>query len=243
MHKTTGIVLRPVKYGETSVIVTIFTALYGVQAYMVKGVRSQKATGNKAGLLQPGMLLDMVVYHYPQKTLQHIKEFSPSLIYQSIHEDVVKSAIALFSAEALLRLLPAGAPMAELFDFAFHYFVTLDGTARQDTANFPLFFIINCSNYSGYGLKEYYTPETPYLNLQEGGFTAHPPAAMPYTAIEDGIMLDQLLRVNTYNGLPGIEMGSAVRGRLLEWYIAFLQRHTQHMGAIKSLVVLQAILH
>ncbi len=38
LHNTKGIVLRTVKYGETSVIVTIFTELFGIQSYIVNGV-------------------------------------------------------------------------------------------------------------------------------------------------------------------------------------------------------------
>ena len=39
LHKTKGIVLRAVKYGETSLVVTVFTELFGLQSYMVNGVR------------------------------------------------------------------------------------------------------------------------------------------------------------------------------------------------------------
>lgn len=39
ISKTKGIVLRSVKYGETSLIVTIFTELFGLQSYLVNGVR------------------------------------------------------------------------------------------------------------------------------------------------------------------------------------------------------------
>ena len=31
LHKTPGIVLRTVKYGDTSVILSIFTELFGIQ--------------------------------------------------------------------------------------------------------------------------------------------------------------------------------------------------------------------
>ncbi|MFM2327595.1 MAG: repair protein RecO, partial [Bacteroidota bacterium] len=37
-HKTKGIVLRSIKYGETSLVVTLFTELFGVQTYMVNAV-------------------------------------------------------------------------------------------------------------------------------------------------------------------------------------------------------------
>ena len=64
VHKTKGIVLRTVKYGETSVIVTIFTELFGLQSYLVNGVRTHKPkTGSKAALFQPAAILDLVIYH------------------------------------------------------------------------------------------------------------------------------------------------------------------------------------
>ena len=40
VHKTKGIILRSVKYGETSLIVTAFTELFGLQSYLVNGVRT-----------------------------------------------------------------------------------------------------------------------------------------------------------------------------------------------------------
>ncbi|MBC7554632.1 MAG: DNA repair protein RecO [Taibaiella sp.] len=243
MHKTTGIVLRPVKYGETSVIVTIFTDLFGVQAYMIKGIRSQKATGNKAGLIQPGMPLDMVVYHYPHKSIQHIKEFNAHIIYQAIQEDVVKNTILLFSVEVLLRLLPENAPLPDLFDFALGYFKELDRTPQSMVGNFPLYFIIACSRDMGYELKGSYSNETPFLNLEDGGYTAYAPATMQLITNEDGAALQQLLTVQDTNDLYLIEMSAATRARLLEWYIAFLQTHSQHMDNIRSISILHAILH
>jgi DNA repair protein RecO (recombination protein O) len=58
LHKTKGLVLRTVKYGETSIIVTIFTELFGVQTYLVNGVRSSSKKGaGKAGLFQPAACL------------------------------------------------------------------------------------------------------------------------------------------------------------------------------------------
>src|SRR6188768_954982 len=105
---TQSLVLRSIKYGETSLISTQFTRIYGIQAYMVQGVRATSAKGrsSRAGLLQPGMLLDITAYHKPQSNLQRLKEFSPTVIYCSIHEEVVKNCVALYSAELLLRLLP-----------------------------------------------------------------------------------------------------------------------------------------
>src|SRR5438309_1134928 len=39
IQKTKGIVLRSIKYGETSLIVSVLTELFGLQSYLVKGFR------------------------------------------------------------------------------------------------------------------------------------------------------------------------------------------------------------
>ncbi|HEV9036666.1 MAG TPA: recombination protein O N-terminal domain-containing protein, partial [Puia sp.] len=76
LHKTKGIVLRTVKYGETSLIVTIFTELFGAQSYLINGVRTSSRKGpGKANLFQPAAILDLVVYHNELKHLQRIREF------------------------------------------------------------------------------------------------------------------------------------------------------------------------
>jgi len=76
LHNTKGIVLRTVKYGETSVIVSIYTELFGIQSYLVNGVRkSSKKGSGSAALFQPAALLDLVVYYNELKQLNRIKEF------------------------------------------------------------------------------------------------------------------------------------------------------------------------
>jgi DNA repair protein RecO (recombination protein O) len=243
LHKTRGIVLRAVKYGESSLVVTIFTAQQGVAAYMVKGVRSASARSNRAGTFHPAALLELVVYQQAEKNMQYLREYNPAYIYQSVQENVVKNTIVLFSTEILLRMLPERAPLPALFDFAFEYFVTLDKSPLQDVGNYPLFFIIRCSSILGYELTGTFCAATPYLNLQEGGFTTDTPAAPSAASDEDAKVLSALLVTETYSQLKDIPMNAAMRLRLTDWYIMFLQQHTQHMGNIRSLPVLRTILH
>jgi len=243
LQKTNGIVLRSVKYGESSLVSTIFTAQYGVETYMVQGVRSATAKQNRAGSFQPATLLELVVYQQPQKNMQRIREFRPAYIYQNLQEDVVKNSIVLFSVEVMLRLLPEHASLPALFDFAFEFFITLDKMPLNAVANFPLFFIIQCSKILGYELKGNFSINTPHLNLHEGAFTTNAPSVSSFINDEDAIILNTLLTTDDYKSLKEIEMNAGIRLRLIDWYIAFLQLHTQHMGNIRSLSVLRTILH
>lgn len=243
LQNTRGIALRAVKYGDTSIIATIFTELYGVQSYMVQGVRSSKAKNNKAALLQPATLLDMVVYHKPNTKLQRIKEYQYAYIYTSLQEEIIKNSVALFSAEVLLRILPEEALMPELFQFAFQYFQQLDTMPASNVANFPLYFLVQCSRILGYEISGTYSSETPYLHMQDGAYTATPPKMDTYLHDEDAKALSNILNIEDATLLKMIALNSETRNRLIDWYIEFMHSHTQHMGNIKSLTVLRAILH
>lgn len=243
LQSVKGIVLRSVKYGDSSLVTTIFTDIFGVQAYMVQGVRSAKPSKSRAGFFQPGVLLDLVVYRQANKNMQRIREFQATYIYNSVHEDVVKNSVAMFSVELLLRLLPEEAPMPELFEMASGYFIQLDKAPQHSIANFPLFFAIECGRKLGYELHGTYGASTPYLDLAEGRFTDHAPALGNPLHAEDTKALSALLQIGNLGECSTVELNSAMRTRLLDWYIAFLQQHTQHMGNIRSLAVLRAVLH
>ncbi|MBS1772678.1 MAG: DNA repair protein RecO [Bacteroidetes bacterium] len=243
LQHTKAIVLRSVKYGDTSLISTLFTEKQGIQSYMVQGARSSKAKSNKAALLQPATLLDLVVYHKPQTKLQQIKEFQFAHIYTSLQEEVVKNSIALFSAELLLRLLPEQAQQPELFAFSFDYFCELDKMPVTDVANLPLYFIIHCSRILGYEIRGNYSADTPHLNLHEGAYMSLAPVAAPYVLDEDARVLNAFLLADDMASLKSIVLNAEMRYRLLDWYIEFLHQHTQHLSTIKSLEVLRAVLH
>jgi DNA repair protein RecO (recombination protein O) len=219
----------------------MFTSVFGVQSYMVQGVR--KSGKSRAGAFQPGSLLEMVVYHHSQKNLQRINQYQAAYIYTDLQEDVVKNSIVLFSVEVMLRLLPEQAPMPDLFDFALNYFIQLDKLPSRDVANFPLYFIVHCSKDLGFELKGSYSKETPYLDLEEGEFSEKPPASAGMISETDAMALNLILAACNYDQLREIRLNADTRLTLIDWYIAFLQLHTEHMGNIRSLSILRAILH
>jgi len=243
IQQTKGIVLRVIKYGETSLICNIFTRTYGVQSYLLQGVRSAKSRQNKTAFLQPASLLDLVVYQKPTGNLQRIKELQPDYIYTSLQEEVVKNSIALFSVEMLLRLLPEAAPAPELYDFSRGYFEWLDRLPVKQLANFPLFFVIQCGRFLGYNVSGRFSEHTPFLSFEDGAFTAIPPETRPLLSSQEAAALDKILLVENIAQLDDVAMNGVMRTNVLDWYLEFLHRHTQHLGQIKSLAILRAILH
>ena len=243
LQKTRGIVVRSIKYGETSLIINIFTEQYGLCAYMVQGVRSNQKKNMRTGLLQVSSLLDFVADHKPNRNLQHIREFQAAYIYKSVQEEIIKNSIATFSVELLQRLLPQEEVMPDLFRFAYHYFISLDKAATSSVANYPLFFIIQCGKHLGYNVLGNYSAQTPYLDSIEGTFSSHPPVAGLSLLDNDVPAINQLINIESIEQLADIPMNAAMRNRLLDWYIQFLQHHTQHLSGLKSLEILRIILH
>ena len=95
LHKTRGIVFSYTEYRETSLIVKIYTELFGIQSYIVNGVRKKNAKLN-VGWFQPLTLVELVVYHKERHGLQRISEIRPMPALRDIPFYVIKSAIVLF---------------------------------------------------------------------------------------------------------------------------------------------------
>ena len=60
LHKTRGIVIHSIKYGETGLITTIYTEAYGRMSFIMQGIHSKKSPV-KANLLRQLSLLEMEV--------------------------------------------------------------------------------------------------------------------------------------------------------------------------------------
>ncbi len=243
VHKSKGIVLRTVKYGETSIIVTIFTELFGVQSYMVNGVRtsSKKGTG-KASLFQPSAILDLVVYHNELKHLNRIKEFKWATIYHQIFSDVPKHAVALFMVELLSRCLKQPETNADLFHFAEDCFLHLDQSSGTVTANLPLFFALHLPVHFGFRISDNYTEKYRWLDLQEGAFVNEQPHHPHFLDEKQAIVTSQLLKVMQPDELADIKLNHDFRRQLLHVLETYYALHVPDFGVMKTLPVLREVL-
>jgi DNA repair protein RecO (recombination protein O) len=243
LHKTKGIVLRTVKYGETSVIVSMFTELFGIQSYLVNGVRTHSKKGSgKANLFQPSAILDLVVYHHETKQLNRIREFRWAFIYQHVLTDVKKNAVALFMVELVTRSIKQPEPQTELFHFIEDSLVHLDGSSDTVMANFPLFFALHIPSFLGFRIDDNYSEQTPWLDLQEGNFVAEQPRHPDFLGEKHAAITSQLLRTMQPGELNDLLLHHDFRRQLLHAFETYYALHVSGFGRMKSLQVLKEIL-
>lgn len=243
IHATKGIVLRTVKYGDTSVITSVYTELFGIQQYIVKGVRqSTKKSAGKAGYFQPGAMLEMEVYHNELKQLQFIKEYRWSYIYNAVFFDVVKNTVGLFMIELLQHSLKQPEANPELYYLIEDSLKQLDKGSPTLTANLPLYFSLHLAAMLGFQLQGNYTPDTPFVDWQEGSFVSMQPAHPYYVEGNLAAITSQLSNLPFYNELEAITLNQQVRRELLEAYQLFLSLHIPGFGEMKSYPVLKQVL-
>jgi len=173
LHITKGIALQTIKFSETSIIARIYTELFGLQSYLIKGVRKQHSR-IKPGLFQPLTILDLTVYHKVKGNLQSLKEVNSLHPYQSLPFEIMKSSIALFINELICKSIREEEPNQALFDFLLNACIELDST-RSNIAFFPLFFSLGLTRFLGFYPLADNSSGKEIFNLKDGIFQENPP--------------------------------------------------------------------
>lgn len=236
--------MKSVKYGETSLIVTIYTELFGLQSYLVNGVRT--ATGRssgKANLFQPAALLDLVVYHQDGRSLNRIKEFQWGHLYEHLFQDVTKNAVALFIVELLTHSLKQPEENHPLFQFTEDCLLHLDQATPGITANLSLFFALHLTHFFGVSPRMAETTEdTLYFDLIDSLITNTPPLHENYLEGKKASICAELLKTRQPEELEEIKMNQEMRRQLLQHMEYYFIQHVQDFRPLKSLSVLSAVL-
>lgn len=240
-YTTKGIVLRTVAYGETSVIVLLYTELFGLQSYLVNGVRTSKKT-SKSNLFQPASILDLEVYHNELKNLQRIKEVKWHYLYQEVFFNVYKNAVAMFMTELLQKVIRQPEHNPDLYNFIEDAYIELDKATPKVMANFPIFFALHLTSFFGFKIEDNYTPEKKILDLREGVFIKNLPLHPYYTEGELTGALSHLLKIMHPDELTDITLNNIMRRQLTEAILHFYALHITDFGNMKSLPVLQEVL-
>jgi DNA repair protein RecO (recombination protein O) len=243
IHKTKGIVLRTVKYGETSLVVTIFTELFGLQSYLVNGVRAPLKKGSaKANLFQPSAILDLVAYRNEFKNLQRLKEFRWAYLYQNILSDVRKNAVALFMIELLTKCLKQPEANAELFYFVEDALTHLDEANDAVTGNFPLFFALHLAVFFGFRISDEFSENIHYLDLEEGRFVEGQPKHSHYLQDREAVAVSHILKIMQPKELEEVVLNQDMRRRITHAVEEYYSLHVPDFGIMKTLPVLREIM-
>jgi DNA repair protein RecO (recombination protein O) len=233
LQKTQGIVFKTIKYSETSVVSKIYTAKFGLQSYLINGVRTSKSKA-KASLLQSLSLLEMEVYHREHRNLNRIKEFQPAVVFHSIPFNLVKGSVGIFMIEVLSKSIHEEESNEPLFHFIFEKIKALD-EMEQVPSGYLIAFLLSLAVHLGFHPHGSCNEKTPFFNLLEGQFVAG-------GNVHPNILNEQLSgKLFEFICNPNTELSQGLRKLLLEAMLHYYQLHVPNFSAPRSLKVLEEV--
>jgi DNA repair protein RecO (recombination protein O) len=237
LKKTRGICLHTLKYNDSSIIVHIYTEVFGRQSYIIKGVYGKKAT-IKSNIFYPLNLLELEVQQRGGTELQNIKDVRNFPVYSNIPFNASKNAIVIFISEILYRSLREEMPNPPLFEFISNALMLLD--LETDIADFHLVFLIQLTKYTGFYPLNNHSIINCYFDLLNGQFVSLIPEHSHYMGKSESKKMAEIMNKN-FTELVNIEFSRSTRYCMLEKIIDYYRLHIDGIGKINSLEILKEI--
>lgn len=238
MTKTQAIVLHAIKYGESRMIVDMFTRSNGRLSFIVSLPKSHKSKIKKQ-FFQPLTLLEIETDVRPKVQLQKLADVRLALPFTSIPFEPDKLAISLFVAEFLYYALRSEQQNEPLYDYVTNSIQWLDSQESQ-FSNFHLVFLMRLSRFLGfYPNLDDYAPGD-YFDLRESIFLSQPPVHRDFLFPEEAEKVQLMMRMD-FPTMRLFRMSHQERNRLLEVSLTYYRLHLPDFPELKSIAVLQEI--
>ena len=231
-----GIVLRTVKYGDSSLIVDLYTEERGRLSLMTSISRSKRAV-RSVSFWQP---LNMVEFQAEIRSgsskLPRPSEVRTYYNYVDLPFSPVKSSLAIFIAEflsAALREEKENLPLYRYMESSLQWLDMADKPASY--ANFHLVFLMHLSRFVGVypNMEE----SGNYFDLLAGTFCYGQPSHAHFLKPEEARYLPALFRMN-YSTMHLFRFSRNARMRILTVLNTYYRLHMPSFPELKSLDVL-----
>jgi DNA repair protein RecO (recombination protein O) len=238
LHKTRGIIFHTTEYSETSIIAKVYTELFGVQSYIVNGVRKKKAK-TRSNVFQPLTLVEMVVYHNERGGLQRLSEIRIVQPYKSIPFDIRKSSMVIFLDEILYRSLKEENSNPVLFEYLSSALQLLDLQPNAGNS-FHLLFLLRLTRFLGFFPNGRFSDGAPYFDLQEGIYKSVSPSHPFFLEAALSEKFDRLVE-GCGDLTSDLQLTSEERRNLLERTLEYYRLHIDGMGEVRSHRILEEV--
>ena len=238
LTKTQAIVLHAIKYGETRLIVDMFTKAFGRLAFIVSIPKTPKGKVKKQ-FFQPLTILEIETDIRPRQQLQKLHDVRLAAPFASIPFEPDKLAISLFVAEFLYYALRSEQRNELLYEYLENSIVWLDGQ-QSSFANFHLVFLLRLTRFLGFypNLDDY--KDGDYFDLRESVFMPMPPVHRDFLHPEEAQKVQLMMRMD-FPTMHLFRMSHQERNRLLEVSLKYYRLHLPDFPEMKSIEVLQAL--
>lgn len=241
LQKTEGIILRTIKYNETSNIVDVYTSYCGRYSFVVS-IPKTRRSAIRTSLFQPLALVEIEAdFHANARRMSRIKNVRLAYPFTSIPFDQRKTTIAFFMAEFMIYSLREEVENEKLFKYLCNSILWLDSCVDH-FANFHLVFMMHLSWFLGFypNLTGYKKGDC--FDLQNSCYISMRPLdnRQLYLQPDEAYHIGMLMRMN-YNNMHLFNMSRAQRNRCIEVLLLYYRIHLPEFPDLKSVAVLREV--
>jgi len=233
MSNSRALVIKSIKHGETSLIVSCYLEEIGYRSFLVKGLYgSKKSRFSKAHFFP----LNIINIHYSfnkSKNLGFIKEVKSEVLFNSIHSNVQKSSVIIFLSEILNSIFKEELEVnQDLFNFLINSLIWYDNIIECN--NYHIKFLVELSKYIGF--QPNIINENDLYFCLESGTTSN---IKPISGSIDGedLKLFRKLLGMKFEDLNTMSISRESRATILKKIIDYYSLHLQMFKTPKSINV------
>ncbi len=236
--KTEAIVLHSLKYGETRLIVDLFTREAGRLSLIASMPKTQKGRLKKQ-YFQPMTLLEIEYEQRQRVQLQKLKDARLLVAWSSISFSPEKLALSLFVAEFLYHALRSEQRDEPLFSYISDAIQWLD-TVEVGFANFHLTFLMRMSRFLGFypNLDDY--TDGCVFDMRAATFSLLAPTHRDFLQPDDARRIHTLMRMD-FPTMHLFQFSRTDRNRIVDVLLRYYRLHIPQFPELKSLSVLQEL--
>lgn len=245
LEKVQGIVLRTVKFGDTKMIVDLFTLGHGRQSFVASVTHSRMSKGQMAFWAPLSMVEFQADIRPTSTSLPKPKDVRLYYNYIDVPFNPIKSAIALFLAEFLsasLKSESTNIPLYRFLETSLQWFDNVSSAAS--ISNFHLVFLLRLTRFIGIlpniDLPDDGVRARPVFDLQSSTYIYIMPSHKHFLSVEESAILPILFRIN-YSTMHLLRLTRSQRARFLEVLEEYYGLHVPSFPQIKSIEILHEV--
>ena len=230
MPNSRAFVIRSIKNGETSLIVSCYLEDIGYKTFIVKGVYGSKKSKFSKAHFFPLNIINLNYSYTEGKNLGFIKEVKTEKLYNSLHLDIQKSSVIIFLSEMLNSTFNEETLVnKDLFNFLLNTLSWYDQV--KSCNNFHIKFLIELSRFIGF-YPNINNENDSFFNLESGSTSAT--QSMGTNISGNDLTLFKEFLGTEFEDLNSMNTKNQSRTQILNYIIDYYSLHLQMFKTPKS---------
>lgn len=240
LYSTRGIIFHTVPYSDTRVIAKIYTQDFGLLSFIVSVSRS-KSGKIKSPLLQALTQVDLRIEKKEKSHLHALRDITLGQAYLHLHNDIVKTTIALFVAEVLYKTVREEERNESLYTFISSSLLALD-VAYDGVANFHLVFTMELTRYLGFYPQENAEGPKSVFDLTNGTFVGNSPGHFNFLDAVESRLFEEVFHTD-FEHMQELQLNGERRRIALNAIIRYYELHVAGMQKIVAHEILATVIN